>query len=74
MNLWGTTNQCEIQLKAENIHLNVVIEELAERLGKVESIVVESKQAESTPKLERYVQSSTSVIEPKEKEVVLDDS
>ncbi|MQL84824.1 hypothetical protein Taro_017338, partial [Colocasia esculenta] len=44
---------------------------LAERLGKVESIVVESKQVESTPNMERCVQSFASVIEPKGKESLM---
>ncbi|MQM05501.1 hypothetical protein Taro_038312, partial [Colocasia esculenta] len=37
--LWGTSSQCQAQLRAENAQLVVI--ELAERLGKVESIVVE---------------------------------
>ncbi|MQL88907.1 hypothetical protein Taro_021472, partial [Colocasia esculenta] len=40
--LWGTSSQCQAQLRAENAQLNAMVKELAERLGKVESIVVES--------------------------------
>ncbi|MQM07486.1 hypothetical protein Taro_040327 [Colocasia esculenta] len=39
--LWGTSSQCQAQLRAENAQLNAMVKELAERLGKVESIVVE---------------------------------
>ncbi|MQM07664.1 hypothetical protein Taro_040504 [Colocasia esculenta] len=39
--LWGTSSQCQAQLTAENAHLNAMVKQLAERLGKVESIVVE---------------------------------
>ncbi|MQL92658.1 hypothetical protein Taro_025281, partial [Colocasia esculenta] len=39
--LWGTSSQCQAQLRAENAQLNDMVKELAERLGKVESIVVE---------------------------------
>ncbi|MQM20546.1 hypothetical protein Taro_053568, partial [Colocasia esculenta] len=69
--LWGTSSQCQAQLRAENAQLNAMVKELAERLGKVESIVVESKQVESTPNMERCVQSSASVIEPKGKESLM---
>ncbi|MQL70123.1 hypothetical protein Taro_002425 [Colocasia esculenta] len=69
--LWGTSSQCQAQLRAENAQLNAMVKELAERLGKVESIVVESKQVESTPNMERCVQSSVSVIEPKGKESLM---
>ncbi|MQM21752.1 hypothetical protein Taro_054797 [Colocasia esculenta] len=69
--LWGTSSQCQAQLRAENAQHNAMVKELAERLGKVESIVVESKQVESTPNMERSVQSSASVIEPKGKESLM---
>ncbi|MQL86990.1 hypothetical protein Taro_019524 [Colocasia esculenta] len=69
--LWGTSSQCQAQLRAENAHLNAMVKELAERLGKVESIVVESKQVESTPNMERCVQSSASIIEAKGKESLM---
>ncbi|MQM02126.1 hypothetical protein Taro_034889 [Colocasia esculenta] len=41
ISLWGTSSQCQVQLRVENAHLNAMVKELAERLGKVESIVVE---------------------------------
>ncbi|MQL98690.1 hypothetical protein Taro_031404 [Colocasia esculenta] len=69
--LWGTSSQCQAQLRAVNAQLNAMVKELAERLGKVESIIVESKQVESTPNMERCVQSSASVIEPKGKESLM---
>ncbi|MQM12755.1 hypothetical protein Taro_045674, partial [Colocasia esculenta] len=58
--LWGTSSQCQAQLRVENAHLNSMVKELTERLGKVESIVVEPKQVESTPNMKRCVQSSAS--------------
>ncbi|MQL79169.1 hypothetical protein Taro_011601 [Colocasia esculenta] len=64
------SSQCQAQLRAENVHLNAMVKELTERLSKVESIIVESKQVESTPNMEICVQSSASVIEPKGKECV----
>ncbi|MQM23265.1 hypothetical protein Taro_056328 [Colocasia esculenta] len=48
-----------------------MVKELAERLGKVEFIFVESKQVETTPNMERCVHSSASVIEPKGKESLM---
>ncbi|MQL99210.1 hypothetical protein Taro_031924, partial [Colocasia esculenta] len=124
--LWGTSSQCQAQLRAENAQLNAMVKELSERLGKVKSIVVDwitavakvmalddilmaldmffgnefggfqsapwnlgwvlsfsllvvcshqaekvSKQVESTPNMERCVQSSASVIEPKGKESLM---
>ncbi|MQM15896.1 hypothetical protein Taro_048849, partial [Colocasia esculenta] len=39
--LWGTSSQCQAQLREENAQLNAMVKELSERLGKVESIVVE---------------------------------
>ncbi|MQM16368.1 hypothetical protein Taro_049324 [Colocasia esculenta] len=39
--LWGTSSQCQAQLRAENAQLNAMVKELSDRLGKVESIVVE---------------------------------
>ncbi|MQM17327.1 hypothetical protein Taro_050296 [Colocasia esculenta] len=46
--LWGTSSQCQAQLRAENAQLNAMVKELSERLGKVESIVVEASKDEAT--------------------------